>query len=898
MEKWYNLSEDQALEELGTSKDGLSPEEVQKRQEKYGKNALKEAEKPSLLSRIVAEFTDPMIIVLLLASILSAIVGEASDALIILAIVALNAALSIYQEGKAEEAIEALQKMSAPHARVVRGGKITDVEADSLVPGDIVVLETGDIIPADVRFIQSENLQVDESSLTGESVPVDKQAKTTYDGEIEIGDRANIGHSSTIITYGRARGVVVEIGENTEIGKIASSLANQEDELTPLQRRLNQLSKILAILVIVVCIMVFGIGLLRDMDLLEIFMTAISLAVAAIPEGMPAIVTIVLSLGMTRMAQRNAIVKKLLSVETLGTTTVICSDKTGTLTQNEMTAQKIYVDDTEVDISGTGYGPEGEFSLGGKKLEEGSLKSLNLALHIGALASDAQLSEENGEYNLIGDPTEGALITAAKKAGFDKEDLDEKYPRLGEIPFDSDRKLMTTMVDGYADGLILAMTKGAPDVLIDKSSKIIIDGQVQDFTEDLKEKVLDKNKEFASQALRVLSVAYREYETMPENLDAESVETDMVFVGLIGMIDPARPEAREAIKECKTAGIKPVMITGDHLDTAYAIGENLGIATDKSQAIMGRDLNSMSEEDLRQVVKEKTIFARVSPENKVQIVNAHKQNGEIVAMTGDGVNDAPALKRADIGIAMGITGTDVAKSTAEVILTDDNFATIVHAVEEGRVIYSNIKKFVSFLLSCNVGEVLVVFLALVFNLPVPLSAKQLLWLNLVTDSFPALSLGVEPGEPDIMEQKPRDPNEPILDKRVTRMLIVQSIAITVATLGAYYLGLTHYGDTGNDLAGARTMAFLTLTFAELFRSFSARSDKYNIWEMGVTTNTTLIKGVAVSLILTLSTVFVPFMRDIFDTIPLTPGEWSAVILLSLIPLISAEVLKTATKNME
>lgn len=894
MEKWYLKTPDETIGELETSRSsGLTQKEASDRLEKYGTNELKEEKGKSLGQKILEQFKDPMIIVLLLASILSAYVGEIEDTFIILAIVLVNGILSIYQEGKAEEAIKALQQMSAPHAKVIRDGKTLEISSTELVPGDLVLLETGAIVPADIRLIDSSNLQIDESSLTGESVPVEKHADRNYDDTVEIGDRDNIAHSSTIITYGRGSGIVVGTGINTEIGKIASSLSSLDDEQTPLQKRLEGLSKLLAVLVLVICGVVFAVGLLHDMEFIEILMTSVSLAVAAIPEGLPAIVTIVLSLGMTRMAERNAIVKKLLAVETLGTTTVICSDKTGTLTQNEMTVKKAFVNGQIIEIEGTGYHPEGKFFVDDKEIETEEVSGLTLMMGIATLSNDSELNDNDGQFEIIGDPTEGSLLTFAEKAGIKKSEYNEKFPRVAEIPFDSDRKMMTTFHKEFFPDKIASLTKGAPDIVIERCSKILVDGAEIEFTDPMKEKIMEKNKFFARDALRVLAFAYNSMDELVENPSSDEIERDMVFVGLVGMIDPPRQEAKDAIQECKNAGIIPIMITGDHLDTAFAIGKELQIADSEDQAIMGRELNTMSDEELRQVVKTKRIFARVSPENKVQLVNALKENGEIVAMTGDGVNDAPAIKRADIGISMGITGTDVAKNTAEVILTDDNFATIVHAVEEGRIIYSNIKKFVSFLLSCNIGEVLIVFLAIVFNMPVPLTAKQLLWTNLVTDSFPALALGVEKGEEDIMSQPPRNPEEPILDRETTKILIIQSIGITITTLGAYIYGLRYFGD---NLNGARTIAFTSLVMAELLRSYSARSDRYTLRSMGVFTNKKLVMATIFSFALTIAVIYIPGVNDLFDTVPLNLANWLVVLVASLVPLILGEAYKAIKNN--
>lgn len=891
MEKnWYNKSPDEVLKDLSTTREkGLSQEEAKTRLEKYGENALAAEKKKSFGEKLKEQILDPMIIILMIAAIISAFVGEALDAGIIIAIVIVNAFLSIYQEGKAEEAIAALQKMSSPKAKVVRDGDHIEVDSNTLVPGDIVILETGDIVPADLRLIDSSNLKIDESSLTGESVPVEKNFSKVYDGKMEIGDRENLAYSSTIVTYGRGMGLVVETGHETEIGKIATSIATVGDEQTPLQRKLAKLSKTLGILVIVICAVVLGVGVLYKNDPLEMFMTAISLAVAAVPEGLPAIVTIVLSIGMGKMAEKNAIVKKLLAVETLGTTTVICSDKTGTLTQNEMTVVKVFTDGQVYDVSGTGYSPEGDVTKKEEKVTIEEDENLKILSSIAALTNDAKLQVKGQEASIIGDPTEGALLTFAEKAGNGLKELYNNFDRIEEIPFDSDRKMMTTFHDKIFEN-IASFTKGAPDVVLDRCSKILIDGKEVELDDKLRKEVLDKNSEFARSALRCLGYAYRKHSDMPSEITSENIEKDMVFVGLTGMIDPSRPEVKAAIKECRSAGIRPIMITGDYLETGLAIAKDLGIATSDDEAIMGRELNEMSEAELREIVKEKSVFTRVSPENKVQIVTALKQNGHITAMTGDGVNDAPAIKKADIGIAMGITGTDVAKNTAEVILTDDNFATIVNAVEEGRIIYSNIKKFVAYLLSCNLGEVLIVLISILMDLPVPLIPIQLLWLNLVTDSFPALALGVERGEADIMEEKPRDPDEPILDTEIKITVAIQSIAITVATLLAYFVGLKWYG-LESGINHARTMAFATLIICELLRAYSSRSIDKTVFELGVFTNKKLVFATLFSFLLMLVVIYVPVLNDAFGLMDLGPKEIAVVLGSALIPLVAGEIQK-------
>jgi len=888
--EWFQKSKKDLISELNTNLEkGLTQEEAKKRLEKYGPNELKEEAKESMLSKIIAQFKDFLILILIGASIISFIVGEKVDAAVIIAIVIVNAILGLYQEGKAEKALEALKKMSAPNAKVIRDGNISVVPSNTIVPGDIVILETGDIIPADLRLIESSNLKIEEASLTGESVPVEKDSEVVLDKDVSLGDRLNMAYMSTIVSYGRGKGIVVGTGHNTEIGKIATMIQTYEDESTPLQKKLNQLGKMLGTITLLVCAAVFGLGVLQKRDVLEMFLTAISLAVAAVPEGLPAIVTIVLALGMNRMVQRNAIVKKLLAVETLGTTTYICSDKTGTLTQNEMTVVKAYTDGKIIEVTGTGYEPKGQFKVEDRSFNPNESINVNTLISIGALCNDATIDKTDDGYKVLGDPTEGALVTLAGKANITKDEINSKYPRIEEIPFDSDRKMMTTFHSNFFPGKVVSFTKGAPDILINRSSKIYLNGEIVPFTDDLKKQVLDINTQFSREALRVLAVAFRQFDSLPKDISSETIENDMVFVGLVGMIDPPREEAKEAIRKCKNAGIHTVMITGDYKETAFAIAKQLGMAEREDQAIMGRQLDNLSDEELKELVKEKRVYARVSPEHKVKIVDALKANGEIVAMTGDGVNDALALKKADIGVSMGITGTDVAKNTADVILTDDNFASIVAAVEEGRIIYSNIKKFVFFLLSCNIGEVLIIFLSMLFGFQVPLEPIQLLWLNLVTDSFPALALGMEKGDPEIMDIPPRNPNEPILDKAMIRALVIQSISICIATIGAYIWGMNKYGT--DNLTMARTISFTTLITAELLRAYSSRSLTHSIFHIGVFSNKTMTRSTLLSFLLLLVVIYVPFLQPIFDTYTVGLADWFMIIVFSAIPLAIGELYK-------
>ena len=883
----YQGSKKELLDRLNSDpKTGLSSSEVKTRLDKYGPNRIESSNKRSLLEKLKDQILDPMVILLIVASIISAFTGDTVEAIIIIAIVIINAIMSIYQEGQAEDSVAALQKMSSPEATVLRDGKRGKVKAEELVPGDIVILETGDIIPADIRLLDSRNLQIDESSLTGESVAVEKDAEAVYDTEVGIGDRSNSAFSSSIVTYGHGEGVITATGHETQIGQIATSLDSVADKETPLQRQLKDLSKKLAILVVIVSILVFVVGYFRTgMDLLDNFMVAVSLAVAAIPEGLTAVVTIVLSIGMNRMVEKKAIVKNLVSVETLGSTTAICSDKTGTLTQNEMTITKVFTDFKEFDVEGSGYAPEGDIKLDGETIKDHD--QIKLLMTVASLSNDANLIENNGLYEITGDPTEGAMLTLSEKWGIVQEDLNEAHPRIDEIPFDSDRKMMTTFHE--MDGTYYAMTKGAPDIMINNSSKIMIDGKLEDFTEDMKRQVLEENTKLAKKALRVMAYSFKPYETLEgEELTTENIEREMVFVGLTGMIDPPRPEAKAAVAECHASGIDVIMITGDYFETALAIAKDLGIAESEDQAMQGSDLNNKSEEEIREIVKTKRIFARVSPQNKVQLVNALQANGNIVAMTGDGVNDAPAIKNADIGISMGITGTDVAKDTADMILVDDNFATIVNAVEEGRVIFSNIKKFVGFLLSCNIAEVLIVFLSILFGLPSPLTPIQLLWLNLVTDAFPALALGVEPAEADIMERPPRDPKESILAGETGRNVILQSIAITISVLAAYIIGLKYIFP--NNIEGAHTMVFATLITSELLRAFSVRSERYTLKELGWFSNKNLVKANLLSFALLLLVMYVPPIRRLFELQFIT-WEWWIILLLSFLPLVIGEIRK-------
>ena len=855
MNAWHDKSLGETLSQLGTHRHrGLSDGEAKTRLDRYGPNELKGKPPRSLALRLLDQLKDPMILVLLAAAGLSFLSSGGADWLdgaIILLIVVVNAAISISQENSAQEALEALQRMSAPKARVIRGGTESSLPASQLVPGDLIRLEAGDLVPADARLLESAGLKADEAAMTGESLPVEKQAGEALPSDTPLADRRNMVIGSTVITAGRATAVVTATGMDSEVGRVAGLLLEQEDSDTPLQRRMGEISKTLSFLCLCVCAVMFGV--LQRRVMLDMFMTAVSLAVAAIPEGLPAIVTIVLALGVQRMAARGAIVKKLPAVETLGCAGVICSDKTGTLTQNKMTVRRLWT------------------LPGGKE---------DPLLTAAVLCCDATLS--------AGDPTEIALVEAAARAGLDKAGLDHAFPRRGEVPFDSDRKLMST-VQPLPGGGFQVCVKGAPDVLLSRC----------DLSPAQKQAVLAANDAMAGQALRVLAVARRELSALPSSLSSDTLEHHLTFLGLLGMMDPPREEVKAAVAQCRSAGIKPVMITGDHKLTAVAIAKELGICGPRDLAITGADLDFMPQELLERDVDQFAVYARVSPEHKTRIVNAWRKKGQVVAMTGDGVNDAPALKAAHIGCAMGITGTDVAKEAADMILTDDNFATIVSAVAEGRGIYANIKKAIHYLLSCNIGEILTIFLATLFNFhQMPLMPVQLLWLNLVTDSLPALALGVEPVEEGVMDQKPRPAEENLFSPAFSLRLTLQGAMVGLLTLGAYFLGEYVLSDPGEAYQAANTMAFATLTLCQLFHAFDVRSEAQSLFHIGVFSNPAMNKAFLVGLGLQLSVLCFPPFQAVFQTVPLNPLEWAVVLTLSVTPVVVCELAKALRRRTE
>jgi len=950
--EWHALKAEAVLKHLEVQNEGLSSEEVEKRLQHYGPNQLKEAPRPGFLALLWAQLNNFVVILLIVASVISALLGDYVEAAAIMAIVVLNSVLGIVQEQRAEQALAALKKLAAPDAQVLRDGVRSSVPSYNLVPGDIVFLEAGNFIPADLRLLEAINLRVEEASLTGESLPVQKNAATVLEKNVPLGDRKNTAFMGTLVNYGRGRGVVTSTGMHTQLGLIATMLQNVETEETPLQRRLDQLGRSLSIGSLILVAVVFIVALINQTNIgelftspigyfkefaeqiTEVFIIAISLAIAAVPEGLPAVVTISLALGMREMIQRHALIRKLSSVETLGSATVICSDKTGTLTQNEMTVTRIWADGQFIKVTGTGYAPNGEFQADGAKVDVKKYPAILSTLWLGLLNNDSLLettgeNESQQTYRIVGDPTEGALLVAAAKAGAIHIDINEAYPRENEVPFDSERKRMITIHDvhdpkaedlspfhdeKHKDWDVIAV-KGAPDIVLDLCTQYQgMDDKPQPMTKEAKERILAANDTMTKDALRVIGLAYRLEKDVPddpEKIKADELEKNLVFVGLTGMIDPPRTEVKPALEKALHAGIRTVMITGDFPNTAKAIAESIGLLRPGKKVLTGAALDDMNDEELKNIIEDTDVFARVSPEHKMRIVDALQANDEIVAMTGDGVNDAPAIKRADIGVSMGITGTDVAKETADMVLTDDNYASIVAAVEQGRVIYSNIRKFVFFLLSSNVAEIMIIFLATLAGLPAPLTAIQLLWLNLITDGAPALALAMEKGDPDIMDQKPRAKSEPIVNRSMGVGIGIQTIVQTGAVLGAFVMGLVWHLEAGSvipsganvlsfvlahdwrgiDVQTAETMAFVTLSFAELFRAYTVRSERASLFSIGIFSNKYMQYAVGLSIALLLIVCSVPFLQPIFNTHFLSVREWGLVLVLALMPAVAEEITK-------
>lgn len=879
---WHSMSIEQVLEKLNSSKEGLSAVEARSKLQKYGPNELQKKGGVSPLTIFINQFKSILVLLLVLAVGISVAIGHFVDGVVIAIIVLVNAILGFIQEYRAERSMEALKKLSAPKAHVMRDGKEVEIEATQVVPGDILVLSEGDKVPADARLIEVFNLQTSEAGLTGESTPVTKKIDTINKEKLTVGERKNCVFMNTVITRGRGLAVVVDTGMESEVGHIAKLLQVVEKKPTPLQVKLGEVAKSLGLAVVVIATVVFGIGVFRGEPIFDMFLTAVSLAVAAVPEGLPAVVTITLALGLSRMARARAYIRKLPAVETLGSASVICSDKTGTLTKNEMTVEQIYTNHKIYSVSGEGYEPKGNFSFGNKVVDPVKDRNIERLLLSGTLCTTSNLYHNKKGWYVTGDPTEGALVVAAEKAGLDKQELSKKFKHIAELPFDSSRKMMSVIFEDPSKKKV-AFIKGAPEILLSKSEYIMVGGSVRKMSKEDRKKISDMNEKMASQALRVLAVGYK-YVSTKEKYTIGNVEDNIVFVGLQGMIDPPHEEVKAAIANCKSAGIIPVMITGDYAVTAKAIAMQLNLVRDGAQVVTGAELDKMSAKKLEEVVQRVRIFARVSPEHKVRIVQAFKKHKYIVAMTGDGVNDAPAIKQADIGIAMGKKGTDVAKEASEMILGDDNFATIVKAVEEGRGIYDNIRKFIRYLLSSNIGEVLTIFAAALFGLPLPLIAVQLLWMNLLTDGLPALALGVDPPEKDIMKRPPRDPKERTISKDTWAFSAIVGVVMMIGTLllFKYYL---------SDLTLARTIAFSTIVVYQLLNVFNARSDESIFKDKTTFKNRYLLLAVLASFALQLVVVYLPFLQQYFGTVALGIVHWVWIIGMGLTVIAVIEIKK-------
>ncbi len=909
MSNWYVMEVNEVLKSLNSGLEGLTRSEVSTRLEKYGANELAEKEKISALKIFIDQFKSFLIIILLAATVVSAFIGEWLDAIIIFAIVIACALLGLYQEFKSEKAVEALKKVAALTARVIRKGEEVEIPARDIVPGDIVVLRTGDKVPADCRLIEEMNLRVDEAPLTGESKPVKKSILPLEKNDVAVADRKNMVYTATVITYGHGKGVVTSTGMNSEFGKVATMIQEVQEEETPLKKRLDVIGKWLGIFSLMICAVAGTIGIIKGHGVLEMFIWGVSLAVAAVPEALPAVVTGALSIGVSKMAKKNAIVRKLPAVETLGCTTVICSDKTGTLTKNEMTVRQIYTNGEMFEVTGVGFQPEGEYLNKGSRINPKGNPNLSLLSKISTLCNDVYLNKTDTGWSIIGDPTEGALLVSAIKAGMNVEELRKEMPRIGEVPFESERKRMSTIHS--VNGIKVAYIKGAPEIILDLSTHLLKYGKIVPLTEEERGNILKVNEQMASNALRILGLAYRYLPGDLSEYSPETVEKELVFVGLQGMIDPPRDEVIEAMKRCKEAGIKAVMITGDHKLTATAVARELGQLPEevekKSRILTGTELDRMDAQQLEDVIENVVVYARVSPEHKLRIVDAFKKKGEVVAMTGDGINDAPALKRADIGVAMGITGTDVTKEASSMVLADDNFASIVAAVEEGRAIYDNIKKYLVYLISCNIAEILILGGSFFIGLPLPLVAIQILWVNLTTDGLPALALGVDPPDPDIMGRPPRDPQESVFSRRVIALMAVMALNITFVIVpiffwylksGGYYLPGISGAMKEEILLKGQTMVLAMMILFELVNAYNNRSDRHSIFKVGLFKNKWLNWSILFSIVLAVIVIQVPALDPLFHTSFLTGKDWIIVTLAALTIFPVVEITKWILNRME
>ncbi|MBM7623437.1 cation-translocating P-type ATPase [Sporohalobacter salinus] len=885
--EWYYLKASEVLEELETNREeGLTIKIARKRLDKYGRNIIQKKNQRTLYDMFLDQFKNFLVIILLLAAVISGIVGEIKDTIVISVIVILNSVLGVFQENKAEESLQALRRMETPTAQILRQGKWREIDSKELVPGDVIELKTGDAVSADARIISADNLKVQEAVLTGESTAVEKNTGQRIEKEdLALSDQANMLFKGTTVISGRAKAVVVATGMDTEFGKIATMIQNVSSEQTPLQKRLERLSKKLGIGVLFISAFILVLGVWRGESLFEMFMTGITLAVAAIPEGLPAVVTIVLALGVQRMIENNAIIRRLPAVETLGSATAICSDKTGTLTQNEMVVKEIYLPNKDlIQVSGSGYQPQGEFKQEKDKILPADNEELELLLKISILCNHAELNKtEDGQWRVLGDPTEGALLTLGLKGGLKRKELLQNHRLEREIEFNSDRKLMTTIYN--TNNQLEALVKGAPNVLLGKTDKVYSSKGIKELSDKRRQELLELNKKLASKGRRVLALAWRQLDNDLLEVDSAEIEKELVFVGFVSIIDPPRPEVKEAVAECKDAGVKPIMITGDHKATAKAIADEIDLTEDRDLVLSGNELENMIDAEFAQRVNQIGVYARVTPKHKMRIVNTLQQRNHIVAMTGDGVNDAPALKKADIGIAMGDKGTDVAKESSDLILTDDNFATIVTAIKEGRAIFDNIKKAVKFLLSCNLGEIFTLLVALMIGFKRPLIPIQILWVNLVTDSLPALALGLENPELGLMNRAPQNPNSGVLSSKEGWSILGQGVLIGSLSLVGYWLGLQN-----GNLAKARTMAFTVLALAQLAHAFNLRSNK-SLLEIGLLSNRYLVGGVLISVLLQIIVLITPFLQQIFEVVALGANDWGIVLGLSIIPILVVEIFK-------
>ncbi|MFO7761771.1 MAG: cation-translocating P-type ATPase [Desulfobia sp.] len=877
---WHIKNIQEIFSDLDTSKEGLSEEKASSRIEKYGRNEIEGEKKTPWYRLFLEQFFSLLIIILIVAAIASAIAGQPVEAIAIIVIVILAGVLGFFQEYQAGKAIETLQKLAAPTATVKRNGEQKCIPSPQLVPGDIIVLSTGDKVPADARLISSQNLKVNESALTGESHAVEKTDKSLEE-DLTVGDRINLAYKGTDVTYGRGEAVVVATGMQTELGRIATLIKSTEKRKTPLQNNLDQLGKKLGIFSIILAIFISLLGIYRGNEIIEMFVWGVALAVAVIPEALPAVVTISIALGVRRMVKRRVLIRKLQAVETLGATNIICSDKTGTLTQDQMTARRIFVDGKTYDLGGSGYNPEGVIKSDGKNISEPSTEDLRFLLTAGTLCSDTVLNKSNGRWDIVGDPTEGAIIVAAKKLGIDSEEIKGSIPRINEIPFSSETKKMTTFHN--TENGIIAYTKGAMEVLLYSSRYIWMNGEAKELTEEVRSRLMDAAEQMSRDALRVLGIAYK---ICDNDIPDKSAQEEMTFIGFIGMIDPPRPEAREAIKTCEHASIRSIMITGDHITTAVAVAKELGIAR-KGKSLQGQDIERMTDDELDQVTDETEVYARISPEHKLRIVSSLMKKDNIVAMTGDGVNDAPALKKADIGVAMGLKGTDVSREASEMILTDDNFASIVSAVEEGRSIFQNIRKYLAYLLSGNLGTVFALTIALLAALPMPLMAVQILFINFLMDGLIAIAIGVEPVEKGIMERVPRNVKEGILNKNTTVFIFSVGVWIGITCLGLFIYIL----DQGAAAEEATSIFFATLIFSRLFNGLNCRSFELSIFRMDFLGNKPLIIGILASIIMTLLVIYLPVLQTPFHTVSITSSQWIMIIAVSALTLIGVEVWK-------